>query len=57
MLSQEHVAPCPRKNTWLHALARVSRRMNMDKGRTLIKAFIIAQFGYCPLILSPSTVP
>ena len=30
--------------------ARVSKYMNMNKRRTIMKAFIIAQFGYCPLV-------
>ena len=34
----------------LHALARISNHMSQNKLRTLMKAFIESQFGYCPLI-------
>ena len=46
-----HVAGlCKKASQKLHALARVSKYMNMNKRRTIMKAFIIAQFGYCPLV-------
>ena len=46
-----HVAGlCKKASQKLHALARVSKYMNMNKRRTTMKAFIIAQFGYCPLV-------
>lgn len=34
----------------LNALPRVSPYMSTDKKRTLFKAFISSQFGYCPLV-------
>ena len=34
----------------LHALARLSRFMNKDKLRLLMKAFVESQVSYCPLI-------
>ena len=37
-------------NQKLHALCRVSCYMNTEKRRTLMKAFINSQFGYCPLV-------
>ena len=47
----EHVSKlCKKASTKLHALARVSKFMSKDKLRTIMKAFIESQFGYCPLI-------
>ena len=47
----EHVAGlCKNASKKLHALARVSNYMNMEKRRTIMNAFINAQFGYCPLV-------
>ena len=37
-------------NSKLHALMRVSKYLNHDKLRLLLKSFIEAQFNYCPLI-------
>ena len=37
-------------NSKLHALMRVSKYLNQDKLRLLLKSFIEAQFNYCPLI-------
>ena len=34
----------------MHVLARIAPYMNKDKLRSLMKAFIDAQFNYCPLI-------
>ena len=34
----------------LNALARVAPYMYLAKGKTVMKAYIISQFGYCPLI-------
>ena len=46
-----HVAGlCKKASQKLLALGRVSKYMNMNKRRTIMKAFIIAQFGYCPLV-------
>ncbi len=47
----EHVSKlCKHASAKLHALARVSNYMKIDKLRVLMKAFIESQFGYCPLI-------
>ena len=37
-------------NQKLHALMRVSKYMNQEKLRILLKTFIESQFNYCPLI-------
>ena len=37
-------------NSKLHALMRVSKYLNQNKLRLLLKSFIEAQFNYCPLI-------
>ena len=47
----DHVSKlCKKASIKLHALARVSKYMSMNKLRTIMKAFIESQFGYCPLI-------
>ena len=47
----DHVSNiCKNANQKLHALARISNFMSQNKLRTLIKAFVESQFGYCPLI-------
>ena len=47
----EHVSGlCKKASNKLHALARISNYMNTDKLRVIMKAFINAQFGYCPLV-------
>ena len=47
----EHVTDiCKKANVKLHALARISYFMDKDKLRVLMKAFILSQFEYCPLI-------
>ena len=47
----EHVTNlCKKASKKLHALARVSSYMNMEKRRVIMKSFINAQFGYCPLV-------
>ena len=35
----------------LHAVARVVSHMDVDKQKCLMKAFIMPQFDYCPLVL------
>ena len=37
-------------NQKLHALARIAHYMDFEKRRSLMKAFVISQFNYCPLI-------
>ena len=47
----EHVSKlCKKASIKLHALARVSKYMSMNKLRIIMKSFIESQFGYCPLI-------
>ena len=47
----EHVSKlCTKASQKLHALARVANYMSSDKLRLIMKAFINAQFGYCPLV-------
>ena len=41
---------CSRAGQKLHALARMSKYMNTSQKRTIMKAFITSQFGYCPLV-------
>ena len=41
---------CNKVSSKLHALARVSPFISMEKLRILLKSFIESQFGYCPLI-------
>ena len=47
----EHVTHlCRKASIKLHALARISKYMTINKRRIIMKAFIESQFGYCPLI-------
>ena len=47
----EHVSGlCAKASQKLHALARVSKYMDTDKLRLIMKAFVNSQFGYCPLV-------
>lgn len=47
----EHVSKiCGKVSQKLHALARISPFMDQKKLRTILKAFIESQFGYCPLV-------
>ena len=47
----EHISNlCKKVSVKLHALARISNLMSHDKLRLILKAFIEAQFGYCPLV-------
>ena len=41
---------CKKANQKLHALARISKFINNNKLRIVMKAFIESQFAYCPLI-------
>ena len=41
---------CRKTSQKLHALSRVSQYMNLEKRRTIMKAFITSQFGDCPLV-------
>ena len=45
----EHISKiCKNVSLKLHALARISKLMSTEKLRTIMKAFIESQFGYCP---------
>ena len=47
----EHISRmCQKASQKLHALTRISRCMNTDKRRIIMKAFINSQFGYCQLV-------
>ena len=47
----DHVTElCKKASQKLHALARISNYMNLQQRRTIMKAFINAQFGYAPLV-------
>ena len=41
---------CKKASQKLHALARITHYMDFEKRRSLMKAFVIFQFNYCPLI-------
>ena len=49
-LSFEHhiTSLCKKASQKLHALARIAHYMDFE--RSLMKAFVISQFNYCPLI-------
>ena len=48
---KEHVSNlCKKGNQKLHALVRISKYLNLDKLKILMRAFINSQFKYCPLI-------
>ena len=48
---EEHISNiCKKVSLKIHALARISQYMSVDKLRMIMKAFIESQFGYCPLI-------
>ena len=51
-LSFEHhiTSLCKKASQKLNALARMAHYMNFEKRRSLMKAFVIYQFNYCPLI-------
>ena len=47
----EHVTSlCKKASQKLHALARVSKFMNIEQRKKIMNAFISSQFGYCPLV-------
>ena len=47
----DHVSKlCKKGNQKLHALARISKYMNEDKLKIIMKTFIQSQFNYCPLV-------
>ena len=47
---ENHVTSlCKKASQKLHAVARISHYMDLNKRRNLMKAFISSQFSYCPL--------
>ena len=44
------ISLCKKASQKLHALARISHYMDLNKRRNLMKYFITSQFSYCPLI-------
>ena len=47
----EHVTSlCSKASQKLHALIRVARFMTLHQKRTIMRAFINSQFGYCPIV-------
>ena len=46
---ENHVTSlCKKASQKLHALARISHYMDLNKRRNLMKTFITSQFSYCP---------
>ena len=41
---------CKKSSQKLNALARVAAYMRLEKRKTVMKAFVTSQFGYCPLV-------
>ena len=41
---------CKKAGQKLHALARVAKFMDQEKLQTVMNAFILSQFSYCPVI-------
>ena len=41
---------CNKASLKLHALSRISRFMNPHKLKMIMKAFVLSQFNYCPLV-------
>ena len=51
MKFDEHVLRlCKKASQKLHALARVSNFMSVEKRRKIMIAFIASQLGYCPVV-------
>ena len=47
----DHVASlCKKASQKLNALTRVAQYMNIAQRRSIMKAFVCSQFGYCPLV-------
>ena len=51
-LSLQHhsTSLCKKASQKLHALARIAHYMDFEQRRPLMKAVVISQFNYCPLI-------
>ena len=47
----DHVSKlCKKGNQKLHALARISKYLDSDKLKIIMRTFITSQFNYCPLV-------
>ena len=44
------ISMCKKATQKLHALARIARYMDFEKRKTIMHAFIMSQFNYCPLV-------
>ena len=44
------ISLCSKDNRKLSALARVSKYMDINKRRIIMKSYIFSQFNYCPLV-------
>ena len=48
---EDHInKPCKKASQKLNVLARVVSYMCLDKMKTVMKAYVITQFVYCPLV-------
>ena len=48
---EDHINnPCKKPSQKPNALARIVPYMCLEKRKTVMKAYIISQFGYCPLV-------
>ena len=46
---EQHITSlCKKASQKLHALARTAHYMDFEKRKSLLKAFIISRFNYCP---------
>ena len=51
MSFNDHVSDiCTKASQKLHALSRISSYMTLKQRQTIMKSFILSQFGYCPLV-------
>ena len=41
---------CKKAGLKLHALARISNYVDVEKLRVMMNAFVVSQFSYCPLV-------
>ena len=41
---------CTKVSQKLHALSRIGHLMNFNRRKEIVNAFILSQFGYCPLV-------
>ena len=46
----QFISLCEKTSQKLHALARISHYMDLNKRRHLMEAFITSQFSYCPFV-------